>query len=140
MQRDLLLLDEMIAAAERASTLADGITVAELQADRMRSESLLWNFTVLGEAAAQLSEAVKQRFPEIPWQQPTRLRNRIVHGYWSIDMEILHTTANDQLPSFAAELRRVRDTLTAESQDELGAGSGETPSSPPPAAVSDEQP
>jgi uncharacterized protein with HEPN domain len=140
MQRDLLLLDEMIAAAERASTLADGIAVGELQADRMRSESLLWNFTVLGEAAAQLSEAVKQRFPEIPWQQPTRLRNRIVHGYWSIDMEILHTTANDQLPSFAAELRRVRDTLTAESQDELAAGSGETPSSPPPAAVSDEQP
>jgi uncharacterized protein with HEPN domain len=140
MQRDLLLLDEMIAAAERASTLADGIAVGELQADRMRSESLLWNFTVLGEATAQPSEAVKQRFPEIPWQQPTRLRNRIVHGYWSIDMEILHTTANDQLPSFAAELRRVRDTLTAESQDELAAGSGEAPSSPPPAAVSDEQP
>jgi uncharacterized protein with HEPN domain len=140
MQRDLLLLDEMIATAERASTLADGIAVGELQADRMRSESLLWNFTVLGEATAQLSEVVKQRFPEIPWQQPTRLRNRIVHGYWSIDMEILHTTANDQLPSFAAELRRVRDTLTAESQDELAAGSGEAPSGPPPAAVSDEQP
>ena len=53
MQRDLLLLDEMIAAADRASTLADGIAVGELQADRMRSESLLWNFTVLGEATAQ---------------------------------------------------------------------------------------
>ena len=109
MQRDLLLLGEMIEAAERAIQLTDGVTVDELQADRLRKESLLWNFTVLGEAAAQLTE--------IPWQQPSRLRNRIVHGYWSIDMEILHTTASEQLPSFAADLRRVLDALTADAQD-----------------------
>ena len=96
----------MIGAAERAHQLADGLTVEELQADRLRSESLLWNFTVLGEAAAQLSDDLKERFPDIPWLQPARLRNRIVHGYWSIDMEILHTTATEQLPSFAADLSR----------------------------------
>jgi uncharacterized protein with HEPN domain len=59
---------------------------------------LLWNFTVLGEAAAQLSADLKEQFPDIAWQQPSRLRNRIVHGYWSIDLEVLHTTATDQLP------------------------------------------
>jgi len=117
MQRELLLLGEMIEAAERAVQLTDGVTVDELQADRLRKESLLWNFTVLGEAAAQVSESVRERFAEIPWQQPSRLRNRIVHGYWSIDMEILHTTATDQLPSFADDLRRVLDALTAEAED-----------------------
>ena len=72
---------------------------------------------MLGEAAAQLSAEVKTRFPDVPWQQPARLRNRIVHGYWSIDLEILHTTATDQLPAFAAELRIVLETLNAEAQD-----------------------
>ena len=38
-------------------------------------------------------------------EQPSRLRNRIVHGYWTIDLEILHTTATDQLPSFVKGLR-----------------------------------
>jgi uncharacterized protein with HEPN domain len=118
MQRDLLLLGEMIEAAGRASELVGGITVGELQADRLRSESLLWNFTVLGEAATQLSAELKDQFPEVPWQQPARLRNRIIHGYWSIDPEILHTTARDQLPSFTAALRNVLDTLTAEARDE----------------------
>ncbi len=37
-----------------------------------------------------------------------------MHGYWSIDLEILHTTATTQRPSFAASLRTVLDTLTAE--------------------------
>jgi uncharacterized protein with HEPN domain len=127
MRRDLLLLGEMIGAAERATQLTDGVTVDELQADRLRKESLLWNFTVLGEAAAQVSESVRDRFPEIPWQQPSRLRNRIVHGYWSIDMEILHTTASDQLPAFADDLRRVMDALTAEAEDGAAAEAGENP-------------
>lgn len=119
MRRDQLLLGEMIAAAGRASQLTDGVTVEELDEDQLRRESLLWNFTVLGEAAAQLSDDLKDRFPEIPWQLPARLRNRIVHGYWSIDMEILHTTATDQLPAFAADLRAVLDILNADPERPL---------------------
>jgi uncharacterized protein with HEPN domain len=126
MPRDLLLLDEMIHAAERAHHLADDLTLNQLQDDLTRTESLLWNFTVLGEAATQLSSELKDRFPDIPWQQPARLRNRIVHGYWSIDLEILHTTATDQLPTFARDLREVRRVLNAEN----GAG-GENPDASP---------
>ena len=95
MQRDLLLLTEMIDAAEQAGQLTAGITVSQLETDRQRRDALLWNFTVLGEAAAQLSAELKDRFPDITWQQPMRLRNRIVHGYWSIDLEVLHTTATE---------------------------------------------
>jgi uncharacterized protein with HEPN domain len=111
MQRDVLLLTEMIDAAEQAQQLTAGVSVGELEADRQRRDALLWNFTVLGEASGQLSAEIKQRFPDIPWQQPARLRNRIVHGYWSIDLHVLHTTATDQLPAFTADLRRVLTTL-----------------------------
>lgn len=58
---------------------------------------------------------VKQRFPDLPWEQPVRLRNRIVHGYWSIDLEILHTTATDHLPDLAEQLRTVLAVLESES-------------------------
>jgi len=110
MQRDILLLTEMVDAAEQAGQLTAGITVSQLETDRQRRDALLWNFTVLGEAAAQLSAELKDRFPDITWQQPMRLRNRIVHGYWSIDLEVLHTT--EQLPTFVASLRSVLSTLT----------------------------
>ena len=133
MRRDLLLLGEMIGAADRAGQLVAGLTAEDLQADRLRSESLLWNFTVLGEAAAQVSDELKERFAEIPWQQPTRLRNRIIHGYWSIDMEVLHTTANDQLPSFAADLRKVLHALIADADDAPAPQAGE----PRPAGAGD---
>jgi uncharacterized protein with HEPN domain len=67
---------------------------------------------VLGEAAGQLSAEIKDKFPDMPWQQPIGLRNRIVHGYWSIDLEVLHTTATEQLPAFTANLRTVLGSVT----------------------------
>jgi uncharacterized protein with HEPN domain len=111
MRRDILLLTEMIEAAEQAQELAGGVSVSELEEDRQRRDALLWNFTVLGEAAGQLSDEVKARFPDVAWQQPVRLRNRIVHGYWSVDMEILHTATREQLPGFIAGVRHVLEAL-----------------------------
>jgi uncharacterized protein with HEPN domain len=105
MQRELLLLGEMIEAAEQARSLVADVDLDSLGSDRQRRDALLWNFTVLGEAAAQLDRSVKDRFPGIPWTRPARLRNRIIHGYWSIDLEVVHTTARDELPGFIEQLR-----------------------------------
>ncbi|MGI8815316.1 MAG: HepT-like ribonuclease domain-containing protein [Pseudonocardia sp.] len=80
----------MVEAAERAISLVGELTIEELENDRLRHEALLWSFTVLGEAAAAVSAELKAEHPEIPWRNPVRLRNRVVHGYWSIDFTILH--------------------------------------------------
>jgi uncharacterized protein with HEPN domain len=67
MRPDVLLVSEMIDAGEQASRLASGVTAEELEDDRQRRDALLWNFTVLGEAAARLSEETKARFPDVQW-------------------------------------------------------------------------
>jgi uncharacterized protein with HEPN domain len=70
MRRDVLLLEEMIQAAVQAVALLEGVAVEHLAADRIRRDALPWNFTVLGEAAAQLSDELKQEFASVPWRQP----------------------------------------------------------------------
>ena len=114
MRRDVLLLEQMIEAADQAMALVEGVSIQDLAADRVRRDALLWNFTVLGEASAQLSDDVKEQFVDVAWRKPARLRNRIVHGYWSIDLAIVHTTAQEQLPGFAADLKRVLTAISEE--------------------------
>ena len=53
-------------------------------------------------------------FGDVAWARPSQLRNRIVHGYWSIDLAVLHTTAVDDLPGFVSALRGVLTNLEAE--------------------------
>lgn len=110
-QRDELLLAERVDAAEQAHQLAADYSAESLQADRLRRDAMLWNFTVLGEAATQVSEELKAAQPGIAWSQPIRLRNRIVHGYWSIDLDILLVTAQRDLPTYARQLRQVLRSL-----------------------------
>lgn len=62
----LLLIGEMIAATGQAQALVAGVDLGALEGDRQRRDALLWNFTVLGEAAAQHDAEVKARFPEVP--------------------------------------------------------------------------
>ena len=80
MRRDLVFLSEMINAAEQAMALVAGRSIGAIEGDRRTRDALLWNVTVLGEAANRVSELTRNRFPGISWQEPTRLRNRVVHG------------------------------------------------------------
>ncbi len=114
MRREVLLVAEMIDAAEQAMALVAGQDVDSLGQDRQRRDALLWNFTVLGEAAAQLPAEFKGRRPAINWSRPSQLRNRIVHGYWCVDMDILVATAEVDLPAFVDQVRAVLAELERE--------------------------
>ena len=110
-RREVLLLGEMIDAAEQAQHLVAGHDLEAIEADRQRRDALLWNFTVLGEAASQLPDEFKSAHPAVNWTRPSQIRNRIVHGYWSIDLEVLQATAIDDLPAFTEQLEAVLKEL-----------------------------
>ncbi len=78
----------------------------EVEGDGMRRSAVLWHFTVLGEAASQVPSETKSAGPQIAWHAATRMRNRIVHGYWDLDVDILVATAADDLPQMIAQLER----------------------------------
>lgn len=111
MRREVLLVGEMVDVVQQILQLTNGRAEDDFDRDRVLRDALLWNFTVLGEAAGQLSDEFQADHPEVPWRQPARLRNRIVHGYWSIDIGVLLSTASVQLPAFLAQLLDVQASL-----------------------------
>lgn len=86
-------------------------TPQDLAADSTTRAAVLWYFTVLGEAARKLPLEFTSRYPDVPWQQASRLRNRIVHGYWSISATIVHDVATDDLPAMIEALDAVLKDL-----------------------------
>ncbi|MDY7101065.1 MAG: HepT-like ribonuclease domain-containing protein [Actinomycetota bacterium] len=107
----------MIDAAEQIIRLTNGRTVAQLEGDRTVRDAVLWNFTVLGEAVNNLSSVVKGIDPTIEWGEPSRVRNRVVHGYWSADIEVLLATAQDDIPAFLEGVRDVQRRLGEATED-----------------------
>jgi Protein of unknown function DUF86 len=106
MRRELLLLEEMIDAAEQAHLLATRQTAHALTADRQRGTPCSGTSPFSVRPPPKLPDDLEADFPEIPWQQPSRLRNRIVHGYWSVDLDILITTAAERFAGLGCSASR----------------------------------
>jgi uncharacterized protein with HEPN domain len=113
MRRDRILIVEMIDAAQRVVDLVGHLHAEELAANRERRDAVLWNLTVLGEAASSITQATRDLRPDVEWRDPVRLRNRIVHSYWSVDLDVIVAVAQHDLPALVDQLRSVAALLTA---------------------------
>jgi len=111
MQRDALFISEIIQACQRIQELTSEYQQGNSDLSARDTEALLWNFTVLGEAANQISEELKEANGQINWSDPIRMRNRIIHGYWSIDIEILIATAKNDLPELTGKFLEIKRQL-----------------------------
>lgn len=111
MRPDLLFVTEMIGAATRIVALTADRDVQDVEQDATVRDALLWNFTVLGEAANQVSAVTRDLHPDVPWRRAAGMRNRIVHGYWSTDIDILVSTARDVIPDLLVQLSSVQRSL-----------------------------
>ncbi len=59
-----------------------------------------------GEAASRLSRETRDSIPHIQWREIIALRNRLVHGYFTVDLDILWNIIQDDLPNLIAALER----------------------------------
>ena len=107
MQRDLLRLVDLIAAAEAVLKAVDTVPYEKFSTDEELRDAVLWRFTKLGEAASQLSEDLRARHPAVPWREPIAFRNRIVHGYFDVDDEIVYDAAVGDVPRLLDGARAV---------------------------------
>lgn len=77
MQRDLLRLVELVEAVEDLAHALGGVGFALFTANAELRDSTLWRLMKIGEASVQLSEELRERYPEIEWHRAIGFRNRI---------------------------------------------------------------
>ena len=84
-----LTLSQMLAHAREAHDLCRAKTRADLDRERLLELGLLRLLEVLGEGATRLPDELRQRHPEVPWARITGLRNRLIHAYDYINLDII---------------------------------------------------
>ena len=103
---DTLRMQHMLDHAKEAWSLVQGKDRMDLDSERVLSLALVRLLEIVGEAASRVSEASQLRYPSIPWPQIIGMRNRLIHGYGSVDMDILWEILTEDIPPLIAELER----------------------------------
>jgi uncharacterized protein with HEPN domain len=104
---DLVRLRHMLDSAKEAVELIKKKNRADLAAERVLSLALVRLLEVVGEAANRVTNATRLQYPNIPWSQIVSLRNRLIHGYDTINLDILWKILTDDLPPLIAQLERI---------------------------------
>jgi uncharacterized protein with HEPN domain len=94
----------MLDHAQEAVDLAQGKSRADLDRDRLLELALVRLLEIIGEAANRVPREGRARYPEIPWHQIVSLRNRLIHGYDAVDLDILWQIIEHDLPPLIAAL------------------------------------
>lgn len=75
------------------------MTFATFQNDRKTVDAAIRNLEVIGEAANNISQELKNNYPTIPWRDMISMRNKIMHEYFGVDTEIMWKIIQEDLPA-----------------------------------------
>jgi uncharacterized protein with HEPN domain len=96
----------MLDHAREALAMVSGRSRHDLDTDRMFQLALTHLVEIIGEAANRVSREGRSRHPYIPWQDAINTRNRFIHGYDSVDYDIVWQIATRELPVLITALER----------------------------------
>ena len=100
------LVDMLIHAREAVDLLGEA-SADELKGNRVMQLALMRLVEIVGEAANRVSSATQQRHLEIPWPLIIGMRNRIVHEYDNVNLNILWSTITNELPPLINQLEAI---------------------------------
>jgi len=104
---DSIGLRHMLDRARQARTLARGRSRGDLDSDDMLQLALTRLVEVIGEAATRVSAPTREKHPEIPWSDIVGMRNRLIHGYDTVDLGLLWDTIDADLPAVIVQLENI---------------------------------
>jgi uncharacterized protein with HEPN domain len=105
MQRDLQFLLDMLQSADLIVTYTAQCSKAEFVANVQLQDSVIRRLLVIAEAARRVSEATRQSLPNISWQEINGMRNRLVHEYDDVNLNIVWDVVQSEIPSLIEELQ-----------------------------------
>lgn len=104
-------LDQMIEATQQACSYVEGMNKEDFFADKRTQQAVILNIVIIGEIATkllQIHENFLEQHANIPWRNMKGMRNRIAHGYFDINLDVVWETAQTALPHLLRDLLLIR--------------------------------
>lgn len=91
-----------------------GMTFNEFVSDRKTRNAVIRSIEVMGEAAKNIPESFRRKHPKVPWKKMAGMRDKLIHEYFGVDLEIVWQMIEDNLPvlkfSFIKICKELRNT------------------------------
>ncbi len=112
MRRDYkLFLRDIIDAMKAIENFVEGMTFDDFIKDDKTSSAVIRKFEIIGEATRSIPDEIKKSYPQVPWKYMIGMRDKLIHGYFGIDFEIVWDAIKIDVPKVKPELLKILKEL-----------------------------
>ena len=104
---DNVRIRHILDAAREAVDFSQGRSRADLNSDRQLNLSLVRLLEIIGEAARGISTEFRQAHPDLPWKSMVGMRDRLIHAYFDVNLDVVWQTVTEDLPSLIGQLEKI---------------------------------
>jgi len=104
---DEIRLRHILDAAREAVSFTEGHRREDLDSDRKLNLSLVRLLEIIGEAARGITEEFRQEHSELPWKSMAGMRDRLIHGYFDVNLDVVWETVTNDLPPLIDKLEKI---------------------------------
>lgn len=114
---DQEFLSDIREAIHRITAYISGMAYESFVADTKTQDAVIRNLEILGEATKNLSEQIRAEYPSIPWKSMAGARDRLIHHYFGVNLDIVWQIVTLDLPQVVLQLQAI---IIEESEGESG--------------------
>jgi len=107
MRNHKLYLEDIAEALHAIEKFVDGMDYEEFKVDDKTSSAVIRKFEIIGEAAKNIPEQIKQAYPSVPWREMAGMRDRLIHFYFGIKYELVWQTIKDVIPQLKSLIQKI---------------------------------
>jgi len=96
---DKVYLRHILDAIERIERYVQGVEQEEFEAEELLQDGVIRQLEIIGEAARRVSSDLKALYSEVPWRDIVDMRNKLIHDYFGVDVELVWMTAKRDVPA-----------------------------------------
>jgi uncharacterized protein with HEPN domain len=118
MRREHLYLQDTLEACDMMQAFLASIDTSAFLASELYKAATLQKLTVVGKAAAHLSQAFREAHPQVEWRDIVAFRNIAVHAYFAVQWDIVWATATDDVPMLRRQVMEILQTENLKQPDQ----------------------
>ncbi len=105
--RDVIYLGDILDAIRRIEGYTAGVKKKEFIEHLMMQDAVMRQIEIIGEASNSVSDEFQEKHPELPWFQMRGIRNKIVHDYRGINLQVIWETVKNDLPALKKQVEEI---------------------------------